>query len=97
MSGDGTFVGKQLHVVNLTFSILDKGKRAHSSDGNYCLAIFRQERYDEMTALSDIHQETQNLSSIQVNALIFDIMYFLGGDWKFLALVTGKLVRERGH
>ena len=98
VSGDGTFVGKRLHVVNLTFTILDEGKRAHSSDGNYCLAIFRQkESYDEMkTALSDIRQ-IENLSSIQVNDLIFDIVYFLGGDWKFLALVTGKLVRERGH
>lgn len=79
MSGDGTFVGKRLHVVNLTFTILDEGKRAHSSDGNYCLAIFRQESYDEMkTALSDIRQEIENLSSIQVNDLIFDIVYFLG-------------------
>ena len=42
VSGDGTFVGKRLQVVNFTFTILDEGKRAHSSDGNYCLAIFLQ-------------------------------------------------------
>ena len=46
------------------------------------------------TALSDIRQEVENLSSIQVNYLTFNIAYFLGGDWKFLALVTGKLMRE---
>ena len=99
LSGDGTFVGKRLHVVNFTFTILDEGRRAHSSDGNYCLAIFRQkESYDEMkTALSDIRQEVENLSSIQVNDITFDIVYFLGGDWKFLALVTGMLMRGEGE
>lgn len=45
------------------------------------------------TALSDIRQEVENLSSIQVNDIMFNIVYFLGGDWKFLALVTGKLER----
>ena len=35
------------------------------------------------------------MSSIQVNDLTFDVLYFLG-DWKFLALITGKLVREGG-
>ena len=46
--------------------------------------------------LHDIRLEIENLSSIQVNDLTFDVVYFLGGDWKFLALVTGKLVREGG-
>ena len=31
LSGDGTFVGNRLHMVNFTFTILDEGRRAHSS------------------------------------------------------------------
>ena len=42
LSGDGTCVGKRLHVVNFTFTLLDEGSKAHSADGNYCLAMFRQ-------------------------------------------------------
>ena len=58
-----------------SITILDEGRRAHSSDGNYCLAIFRQQEiYDEMkTALSDICQEVENLSSIRVNDITFNI------------------------
>ena len=54
--------------------------------------MFRQkESYDEMkTALSDIRHEIESLSTIRVKDRVFRINYFLGGDWKFLALVTGK-------
>ena len=33
LSGDGTCVGKRLHVVNFTFTLLDEGSKAHSADG----------------------------------------------------------------
>ena len=91
LSGDGTNMGKHLHVVNFTFTILDEGRKAYSAEGNYSLAIFReQESYEGIkNALADIRQEVETLSSIKVNGLDFDIIYHLGGDWKFLALVTG--------
>ena len=83
LSGDGTCVG---NVVNFTFTILDEGRKAHSADGNYCLAIFRQqESYDGMkTALSDIRREVENLTSIHVNDHKFDIVYFLGNSLPWL-------------
>ena len=31
----------------------------------------------------------EQLSQIQVGDTVFSIQYFLGGDWKFLACVTG--------
>ena len=91
LSGDGTNMGKHLHVVNFTFTILDEGRKAYSAEGNYSLAIFReQENYEGIkNALADIRQEVQTLSSIQVNGQDFNVVYYLGGDWKFLALVTG--------
>ena len=41
LSGDGTTIGKRLHVVNFAYTILDEGDLAHSYEGNHCLAIFR--------------------------------------------------------
>ena len=90
LSGDGTYIGKRLHVVNFTFTILDEGRKAFSVEGNYCLAINQaDESYEGMkTALADICKAAESLSSIEVDKK-FDIVFFLGGDWKFLALVTG--------
>ena len=48
------------------------------------------ESYASMQAcLSDIKQEMESLKSITVNDITFDIEYYLGGDWKFLAMATG--------
>ena len=59
--------------------------------GNHCLAIFKEsESYSSMQAcLSDIRRKMESLKSITVNDITFDIEYFLGGDWKFLAMSTG--------
>ena len=47
LSGDGTNIGKHLHVINFTFTLLDEGSKAYSSDGNHVLAILREaESYD---------------------------------------------------
>ena len=43
LSGDGTTIGKRLHVTNFTFTVLDEGSKAHSCEGNHSLAIFRDE------------------------------------------------------
>ncbi len=39
LSGDSTKIGKRLHVVTFTFTILE-GSKAHSCDGNHILAVF---------------------------------------------------------
>ena len=33
LSGDGANIGKRLHVVMFTFTLLEEGNKAHSSDG----------------------------------------------------------------
>ena len=43
LSGDGTSIGKRLHVINFTFTLLDEGEKAHSYEGNHSLAIFREQ------------------------------------------------------
>lgn len=91
LSGDGTNIGKRLHVVNVGFTILDEGDVAYSAAGNHCLAIFKEpETYEALkNALCDIVSDVESLSSITVNGITFSIEYYLGGDWKFLALATG--------
>ena len=41
ISGDGTRIGKRLHVVNVTFTLLDEGDAAFTYEGNYILAILK--------------------------------------------------------
>ena len=40
LTGDGTWVGKRLHLVNFAFTMLDEGPLAYSYEGNHPLAIF---------------------------------------------------------
>ena len=91
LSGDGTNIGKQLHVVNFTFTLLEEGSLAHSSQGSHILAVLKEpEKYDTWkNGLSDIRTEVENLTTLEHNGIRFNIVYYLGGDLKFLALVTG--------
>ena len=41
LTGDGTNIGKHLHVVNFAFTILDEGDAAYSASGNHCIAILK--------------------------------------------------------
>lgn len=65
LSGDGTCIGKRLHVVTFAFSLLEEGSKAHSFEGNHILAVFRApEDYDSLEiALSDIRDEVEELGS----------------------------------
>ena len=59
--------------------------------GNHCLAIFKEpESYTSMQeCLKDIREEAESLTSITIDGVTFEIEYYLGGDWKFLAMATG--------
>lgn len=49
MSGDGTSLGKRLHVINVTFTLLDEGQMAQSEQGNHSIAILKvPEHYDDV-------------------------------------------------
>ena len=59
--------------------------------GNHCLVVLKEsEDYDSMKiGLSDLRKEVKSLESITVGEHTFAIEYFMGGDWKFLAMATG--------
>jgi len=90
LSGDGTRVGRSLHVVNFTFTFIDE-KNASSVAGNHSLAILKtSEKYDELaSSLQNVLSEASKLQTIDIGSQIYNLEYFLGGDWKFLALVCG--------
>ena len=58
LSGDGTNVGKRLHLINFTFTLLDEGSSAQSSQGNHILAVLKEpEKYDTIkNGLADIRK-----------------------------------------
>ena len=92
LTGDGTNIGKHLHVVNFAFTILEEGDKAYGPSGNHCIAIFKDsENYGAMkVCLADIVQEVKELeSSISVHDKKFCLEFYLGGDWKFLAMISG--------
>ena len=89
LSGDGTTVGKRLHLVNFTYTLVDG--LCHSYNEEHYLAIFRcPEKYEDISiALRDIIKETATLTSIDVDGVTYTIDYFIGGDLKFMNMVSG--------
>lgn len=91
LSGDGTNIGKRLHTINFTFTLLEEGSLSHSCRGNHILAILKEpEIYESLkNGLSDIQTEVKDLETIEQNGIQFKIVYYLGGDLKFLPIATG--------
>lgn len=91
LTGDGTYIAKNIHVVNFAFTLLNEGQAASSVFGNHSLSIIEiPEDYDSLSsALADIVQEASELQSIEVYGREHRIQYFLGGDMKFLAIAVG--------
>lgn len=47
LSGDGTCIGKRLHVVCFTFTLLEESEKTGSFEGNHVLAVFKTpEKYN---------------------------------------------------
>ena len=55
------------------------------------MAIFKEpESYTSMhECLKDIREEAESFTSITIDGVTFEIEYYLGGDWKFLAMAIG--------
>ena len=62
-----------------------------SDDGNHTIAVMKvKEDYENIKSeLSDIINEVENLKFIIFNGVHYYIDWYLGGDWKFLAMVCG--------
>ena len=89
LSGDGTNIGKRLSVESFTYTIVDADDLGYN--GNHYFAIFKgPEKYEVLqTALSDLVSETTRLKSIDVDGVTYKLVFYLGGDLKFLNVVSG--------
>lgn len=89
-SGDGTWIGKTLHVVNFTFTIINDPE-AMSSEGNCLSAIFQDsEGYEALTKhLADVKAAMEQSEEVSVGGHTYKVSYYLGGDYKFLLCVLG--------
>ena len=92
LTGDGTQIGRGFNVVNVAFTILDKGNKVLSASVSYSIGILKVSESDYHAlshALQDIISEAKDFKSVTINNTEYKIDYFLGGDMKFLALVCG--------
>ena len=92
ITGDGTCVSRSVHLVVIAFSFIDFNNENPSSPyGCHVIALINAtENYENLQeSLTDIADELRHLNSINVDGKEFTVQFYLGGDWKFLALVTG--------
>ena len=91
ITGNGTQIARGLNIVNIAFTILEEKHKACSAFGNYSLAILKiAEDYKELSSgLQDICEEAADLQIVTIQDKVYNIKFFLGGDWKYLATVCG--------
>lgn len=70
-----------------------------SEKGSYVLAILKTtESYDNLKeSLFNLTIEMSKLSKVEVGGKHYNIEYFSGGDWKFLACVRGLGAANQDH
>ena len=90
LSGDSTVIGKRLHCIVFSFTILEENSTG-SVDGIHPIALFcDSEKYESVKlTLADLIDEMKDTDVITVDGETFRIVYSLGGDYKFPSMVTG--------
>ena len=92
LTGDGTYLGS-LHVITFGFSLIDEGSVAKSATGYHVLCVLKEtESYESISVgLRDVIKEVSMISrdGITVGGCTYAVEFYLGADWKFLAMVCG--------
>ena len=74
-------------ILNLTFTVLNEGKLAETSKGNFGIPA---EDYGSISAcLEQIKLQIDNLSEIEIEGINYKIEKYIGGDLKILAIIYG--------
>ncbi|KAJ7384006.1 hypothetical protein OS493_024017 [Desmophyllum pertusum] len=94
ISGDGARMTRNSSFILLSFSLLQAGDDVMSSSGNHTIAVVKgSEKYSTLkesfgTVFNEIN-ETIKQGHITVNDSMYNVEFFLGGDYKFLLLMMG--------
>ena len=90
ITGDGTSISRSVHLVVIAFSLVDDENASSPYECHVVALINTTENYENLEEfLTDIADELRHLKSINVDGKKFTLQFYLGGDWKFLALVSG--------
>ena len=91
LTGDDTRIARGLNIVVFAFTVLEKDLNPTSVHGSHPVAIIKsKETFEKLsTSLRNIIDEVSALDKIDINGVTFEIKLFLGGDWKFLAMICG--------
>lgn len=92
ITGDGTCISHSMHAIVIAFTIIiEDGENPNFPWGNHAIALLNTgEDYDKLSeSLEDIQDEIKYFKSIKVDGVEYTIEYYLGADWKFLALCVG--------
>ena len=91
LTGDGTQIARGLNVLVFAFTVLERDLNLTSVQGSHPVAIIKtKETFESLsTSLWNIIDEASALDKININGVTFEIELFLGGDWKFLAVIYG--------
>ena len=73
--------------------MLDEGDIAKSANGYHLLCLLKEDESYESLAegLKDIIDEVSTIAhnGLEVDECLYSVRFYLGGDWKFLAMVCG--------
>lgn len=96
IAGDGTNVGKRLHLITFGYSILND---VDTQPKVHLLAVIKcPEKYDALKeSLSDVITDLKNTKTVVVDERTYNIRYYLGGDLKFLNCVMGLKSNNSKH
>ncbi|RNA40268.1 hypothetical protein BpHYR1_045704 [Brachionus plicatilis] len=92
LSADGKNVGRNLKIINFTFTVLNECDKAKTSKGNYTIGMAHlDEEYSDLKEpLAYINSHLEKLKEIKMENKIFNIQYFFCSDWKFTAVALAK-------
>lgn len=91
ITGDGMAVSRSMHLVVIAFTLVEDEPNPNAPRGNHTIALINTtENYDNLVeALDDITTEVNNLTSLTVNDISYDLEFFFAADMKFAAICMG--------
>ena len=80
-----------MHLVVIAFILVEDEPNPNAPRGNHTIALINTtEEYDNLVeALDDITTEINNLKSLTVNNVLYDLEFYFAADMKFEAICIG--------